>query len=311
MTRFIIFIFIVTLSFNTSSNENLLTIQQQIDRLQREVSDLSKSAFANSSEGSISDNQDTVNNLSAIDMRIYDLEKDVKKINENIEEILFQLDDMLIQFDILQKSFSSFETNKNSNENTITGTNDNFKKDQNLEKINQENLDNENSLGTLKIGSTENNKSETANNLEEVNKSEENVLETENNVSPEDQFQIAFDNIRKQKYEDAIKSFQNFITMNPDNQLSGSAHYWLGELYLLEKKYRDAALIFAEGFQSYPKSIKAPDMLLKLSESLIEVDKKNESCKTLDKFVKDFPNHKLLKRAKTKIKNYGCVSVTE
>ena len=31
----------------------------------------------------------------------------------------------------------------------------------------------------------------------------------------------------------------------------------------LEKKFRDAALIFAEGYQKFPQSIKAPDMLYK------------------------------------------------
>ena len=77
--------------------------------------------------------------------------------------------------------------------------------------------------------------------------------------------------------------------------MSGSAHYWLGELYLLEEKYRDAALVFAEGYQKFPKSLKAPDMLFKLSKSLFEVNKKNEACKTLEKLILDFPKNKFIK----------------
>ena len=131
--------------------------------------------------------------------------------------------------------------------------------------------------------------------------------DVEPNLSPEEQFQSAFDKIRSKKYNEAKDSFKNFIDQNPDNQLSGSAHYWLGELYVLEKKYRDAALVFAEGFQKFPSSLKAPDMLYKLSQTLYKVDKKNESCRTLEKFILDFPKNKFIKNAKTQIQEYGCL----
>ena len=41
MLRYIIFILILTFSFSVNSNENL-TVQQQLERLQREVSDYLK-----------------------------------------------------------------------------------------------------------------------------------------------------------------------------------------------------------------------------------------------------------------------------
>ena len=75
----------------------------------------------------------------------------------------------------------------------------------------------------------------------------------------------------------------------------------LGEIYLLKKEYREAALILAEGYQKFPKSIKAPDTLYKLSESLINIDKKNNGCNTLEKFTKEFPQHKLLIKVEKKI----------
>ena len=74
-------IFFCFLIFSSSvySNENLLTIQQQIERLQREVSDLSQIVFSNNgNNNTISENDDNLaTNLSAIDMRIYDIEKDL------------------------------------------------------------------------------------------------------------------------------------------------------------------------------------------------------------------------------------------
>ena len=130
-------------------------------------------------------------------------------------------------------------------------------------------------------------------------------------MSPEDQFQNAFENIRKKKWKEAKDSLSKFIELNPNNQLSGSAHYWLGELHLLENKYRDAALVFAEGFQKYPNSIKAPDMLFKLSFSLYEIDKKEDACKTIDKFKQEYPKHKLINKINKQIVSFDCINTIE
>ena len=93
---------------------------------------------------------------------------------------------------------------------------------------------------------------------------------------------------------------------NQENQLSGSAHYWLGELYLLEKNNREAALILAEGYQKYPESIKAPEMLYKLSDALLQIGKKNEACNTLAKISNDFPKHKIKNKAEKKKIELSC-----
>ena len=78
MLRLLFVIFILFFSSNLKSNESLLTIQQQLERLQREVSDLSQTIYLNNGSGTTNSNKDVATNLSAIDMRIYDLEKDVK-----------------------------------------------------------------------------------------------------------------------------------------------------------------------------------------------------------------------------------------
>ena len=90
MTRYFFLIVFLLFSFNSFSNENLLTINQQLERLQREVSDLSKIVFSNNDNQSLNKNNDLVTNLSAIDIRIYDLEKDIKRLNENFEELTFK-----------------------------------------------------------------------------------------------------------------------------------------------------------------------------------------------------------------------------
>ena len=66
MIQLLFFVLFSLLTFNAYSNENLLTIQQQIERLQREVSDLSQTVFKD--DGNIDKQQDNnlVTNLSAM-----------------------------------------------------------------------------------------------------------------------------------------------------------------------------------------------------------------------------------------------------
>lgn len=296
MKKFIYIFLILLFTSSVFSNEDSLTIQQQLERLQREVSDISKSIFSNS-ETSI--NKDMVSNLSAIDLRIYDLEKDVKSLNANLEEILFQIDDLV-------KKINDLETLSLSLDNSFSQfKNQNNKKDTELFEDNNTSSNQENSLGSLSI--TKENT-----NLENENILEKNNLEDDKlDMKPEDQFQEALDNIRKKNWDEAKSQFQNFINNNPNNQLAGSAHYWLGELYILEKEYRNAALIFAEGFQKYPDSIKAPDMLFKLSQSLYNVEKFDESCNTMAKFLKDYPKNKLFNKVKSQFSDYNCIQQNE
>ena len=297
---FRITIFFLLLSSSVYSNDNLLTIQQQLERLQREVSDLSQTVFSNQNNSSTEESSDLVTNLSAIDMRIYDLEKDVKNLTGNLEDIYFQIEDVLFKLNDFEQIISSLENKFLEDNKNISNENNS-----NLEIEVIEN--NDNTLGSLKISS------EQEPSVEQTNELSKNLdlNQTDLILSPEEHFQAAFDNIRNKNWNEAKDLFTKFIKNNPENQLSGSAHYWLGELYILEKKYRDAALVLAEGYQKFPKSIKSPDMLFKLSEALYSADKTIETCKTLEKLILDFPKNKFVKNAKEKIQKYDCLEVNQ
>ncbi len=290
-------IILILFSSNVFSNENLLTIQQQIERLQREVSDLSQTVFSNT-DVTNSNNGDLVTNLSAIDMRIYDLEKDVKNLTGSLEDIYFQIEDLNVQISNFENSIRSLET-------SLLETRSTSKTVKNENTITESQSNDENTLGSLKITSQDQVLENNLNN-ETINEEKEIV-----NLSPEDQFQAAFDNIRSKNWNEARAQFQYFIENFPENQLSGSAYYWLGELYILEKKFRDSALVFAEGYQKFPQSVKAPDMLYKLSTSLYEVNKTDESCKILEKLILDFPKNKFIKNAKKQLQEYDCLENNE
>jgi len=303
MFKYILTVLILFSSSYSFSNESDLTISQQLERLQREVSDLSKEVFSNSPNQSNGTNNDFVKNLSAIDLRIYDIENDIKNITSNLEELYFQLDDIFNKLENLELVINNLQSVPLK---SVEVSNDEISEDSSEVKSNTLS-ETENTLGTLNISKNTNDTNE-----EVISEDQEvNSNEKEEILSPEDQFQVAFDNIRNKKWQDAKTSFEQFISDNPQNQLSGSAHYWLGELYILEKNYREAALIFAEGFQKFPASIKAAEMLFKLSQSLYQVEKTNEACKTMEKLIIDFPKNKIIPQTKKQIVEYNCLENNE
>ena len=302
MFRIFLFLLLV-IPFNVYSNESLLTIQQQLERLQREVSDLSQTVYSKENESVNPKDSDKAINLSAIDMRIYDLEKDIKNLTGTLEEIFFLIEDLKTDISEFENMFSSLEKNISKLENKNQTSEIQFANN------NSENND-ENTLGSLKITSN-NTVTQDTEDIVENTQEQLNETEVEKNILPEEQFQIAFENIRNKNWDEAKVSFINFIENNPENQLAGSAHYWLGELHILEKKYREAAIVLAEGYQKFPESIKAPDMLLKLSQSLYNVEKIDESCKMLEELIQNYSKNKLVKNAKKQSNDFGCIESIE
>ena len=303
MFKYILTVLILFFSSYAFSNESDLTISQQLERLQREVSDLSKEVFSNSPSQSNGTNNDFVKNLSAIDLRIYDIENDIKNLTSNLEELYFQLDDIFNKLENLELVINNLQL---APLDSVEVSTDEISEESSEVKSNTLS-ETENTLGTLNISkNTNNTNDEVVSDDQEVNSNEKEEI-----ISPEDQFQVAFDNIRDKKWQDAKSSFEQFISDNPENQLSGSAHYWLGELYILEKNYREAALIFAEGFQKFPDSIKAAEMLFKLSQSLYQVEKTTEACKTMEKLIIDFPKNKIIPQTKKQIVEYNCLENNE
>ena len=229
-------------------------------------------------------------NISAFDMRIYDLEKDIKTLNSNFEEVIFQIDELKglyeeinIKIDIhLINKIKETETSEISSKEIGDNLDDN--------------LVSENTLGTLIINS------ENLSNSTEGNQADNKILD----LSPGEQFQIAFDLLRSQQFDQAKKALEEFIDNNSENELAGPSYYWLGEIHLLKKNYREAALIFAEGYQKYPTSIKSPDSLYKLAEALAQIDKINDACNTLKKFTKEYINHKLINKTNSMIIELEC-----
>ena len=282
--KFFIYLNFFLLIFqNHSYAENLENVLQSIERIENDIKDLQKEIYRNKKTGSenLSNNND--NNFTVFDIRIRDIENQISQLTSYVEEYVFlieELNEKINDLLILQS------------QNALT---------QNGENLNNESQDSftnneEQTLGSLSISGDN-----ISNNIDA--EYEDNILP---DASPEEQYQFAFDLLRSQQLEKAKNALEEFIEINDDHSLAGSAYYWIGEIMYLEQEYKEAALKFAEAYQKYPDSIKVPDMLLRLSKSLSKIDKTEQSCITLKELISKYPESRLIKKAEMELQILNC-----
>ena len=107
--------------------------------------------------------------------------------------------------------------------------------------------------------------------------------------TPKSQYEYAVSlMLKQQNFGRAEKALMAFLEKYPQDDLASNAQYWLGETFYVRKNYQDAAFAFAEGYQRYPKSRKAPDSLLKLGMSLSRMSKREEACSAFSRFLSKY-----------------------
>lgn len=121
-------------------------------------------------------------------------------------------------------------------------------------------------------------------------------------------YESAFADIRSSKYDAAEDKFKRFMSMYPSHALAANAQYWLAETHYVRGDYAQAARMFAQGYQDYPKGAKAGDSLLKLGLSLSQLGKKEDACLSYMQLKKEFPGVQstVVRRADQEIKRLGC-----
>ena len=94
---FLIILIFVNFTSHQLWSEEALTVKQQLDRITQEINDLNKAVFNRSFDPkniNSNNNDQDVEKFASIDLRIYDLEKDIKNLTLQFEEIIFKLDDL-------------------------------------------------------------------------------------------------------------------------------------------------------------------------------------------------------------------------
>jgi len=127
-------------------------------------------------------------------------------------------------------------------------------------------------------------------------------------ATPQEQYNYAFGLLRQSRYDEAAQALRTFVQHNSKDPLAGNAQYWLGQTYYVRKDYTNAAATFAEGYEKYPKNVKAPDTLLGLGMSLSSLGQKDNACRAFGRLDRDYPQMagEIKDRAGAEKKRLGC-----
>ncbi|MGI9222002.1 MAG: tol-pal system protein YbgF, partial [Woeseiaceae bacterium] len=82
--------------------------------------------------------------------------------------------------------------------------------------------------------------------------------------SDRDNYQVALELLRDERYDQSAVSFKEFLVAFPDSSLAANAQYWLAESYYVSNEFEKALADFARVIEVYPQSSKVPDALLKM-----------------------------------------------
>ena len=312
---FLLFIFATNLLFSQDQEvgEILENIQKDLRTLERAVYSQSFSQSADKNINQRASTKEAEQALTKHLLKLNDIEMQFQDLTNKFEEINFKLDKLSNELLKVQKDnqlrFEQIEQNSinKTNNNSITSLPKN--KETLIEENNKKKLmpgsSKPQSLGELsyKDMTTSDNTQviETVEQTEaiisEVFSAEEKLLP---DASPEEQYQFARNFLKVGDYDNAEKAFREFVLINPDHELSGNAQYWYAETYRIRQMYTDAATAYLEGYQKYPKSKIAPENLLKLGVSLVQMGEKDQGCMMIAGVKKQYPDatQSVLQKAK-------------
>ena len=120
--------------------------------------------------------------------------------------------------------------------------------------------------------------------------------------SPESIYFTAYSDYLKKNYDLAIKGFQEFISLFPQNGLADNSLYWIGECYYAQRMFQDAVSTFGELIDTYNDGDKIPAATLKKGFALIEMGSGSEGMDTLKGLISRFPLSEEASLAQQKIK---------
>jgi len=114
-------------------------------------------------------------------------------------------------------------------------------------------------------------------------------------------YDVAFKALRAGDYVQASRQFRSFIQQYPNQALTPNAWYWLGESYYVTTNYPVALESFQHLLSQFPQSDKAPDALLKIGYSQLELKQNAAGRATLSAVTTKYPGSKAASLAQERL----------
>ena len=116
------------------------------------------------------------------------------------------------------------------------------------------------------------------------------------------QYQQAFKLLKQSQYEQAIKSFREFLAVNPQSEYSDNAQYWLGEAYYVTRQFETALEEYNKLLSNYPDSKKLTHSLLKIGFCYFEMGAVDEAKARLENLRQTYPGTTAARLADERLK---------
>ena len=310
---FLIVLFIF--SFNSISAEEeeiyLKAISDQIQVITNDLKTLEKAVYQKSdivnTKSSSLINTDSLNEdiMTKHLLKLNEIEDQFRELTNKFEEVSFKLDKLSSRVTKIQSDtqlrFSDLETGSTTSTSEKKVALPGSTKPQDFGAApgyQTSNLPKEQSINSVESAQTV---------ISEEPEKRESLLP---NKPPEEQYEFAVSFMKIGDYETAEFALREFIDKNKDHDLAGSAQYWYGETFRIRQLYSDAATAYLDGYQNYPKSKKAPDNLLKLGITMVQLGEKDQGCKMISGIKKEYPkaNKSVLQKAQYEQKKFKCKS---
>ena len=236
-------------------------------------------------------------------LKLNEIEDQFRKLTNKFEEVNFKLDKLSTRVTKIQSDaqlrFSDLEngTNITSKNKKVTLPGSTKPQDFGAAPGYQTtNLPKEQSINSIESAKTV---------ITEEPEKKESLLP---NKPTEEQYEFAVSFMKIGDYETAEFALKEFIEKNKDHDLAGSAQYWYGETFRIRQLYSDAATAYLDGYQNYPKSTKAPENLLKLGITMVQLGEKDQGCKMISGLKKEYPkaSKSVLQKAQYEQKKFKC-----
>jgi tol-pal system protein YbgF len=307
----IIFLFFVNYVSAEEEDVSLKAISDQIQVITNDIKTLEKAVYQKSdivsSRSSSSTSSDGLNEdiMTKHLLKLNEVEDQFRELTNKFEEVNFKLDKLSTRVTKIQSDtqlrFSDLETGgittKTEKLKTLPGST----KPQDFgaaPAYQTSNLPKEQSINSVESAKTV---------IAEEPEPRESLLPDK---PANEQYDFAVSFMKIGDYETAEFALKEFIDKNKDHDLAGSAQYWYGETFRIRQLYSDAATAYLDGYQNYPKSNKAPDNLLKLGITMVQLGEKDQGCKMISGIKKEYPkaNKSVLQKAQYEQKKFKCKS---
>jgi len=104
----------------------------------------------------------------------------------------------------------------------------------------------------------------------------------------EQAYQGAYELVRARKFPDATAAFKSFVGQYPSGDYAGNAHYWLGELYLLDGDSASAKKHFETLLGQFGDNRRVPDAMFKLGRIYHQEGDVAKAKDILDRVVNEY-----------------------